>query len=231
MRQNSTTPDPSESNEQVSATPEASAIQIGSMINNNNAVNNDGDAENEGNSIHNNTNETSTENEVFSNTRNIVDQRDDNPDTADFCVNQGQQDDEQISELSPIYTETMLRTHCAHNEMLNHYNHIVVRSFKEIFQGVDTNSLQAVLQALQELNFLLANRVPELSAHYGFPLEPHQISAEEVPDVISAYLSRPTTHPMSDSNNGRPQTRGNNQYRPSRQSSPVPRSNHENRTR
>ena len=66
----------------------------------------------------------------------------------------------------------MLRTHHAHNEMLSHYNRIVVGSFKEIFQGVDTKNLQAVLQALKELNFILANRAPELSAHYGFPLEP-----------------------------------------------------------
>ena len=55
--------------------------------------------------------------------------------------------------------------------MLNHYNHIVVGSFKEIFQEVDTNNLQAVLKALKELNFILANRAPKLSAHYGFPLE------------------------------------------------------------
>ena len=35
-----------------------------------------------------------------------------------------------------------------HNEMLNHYNCIGVGSLKEIFQGVDTNNLQEVLQAL-----------------------------------------------------------------------------------
>ena len=63
-RQNSTTPNPSESDELVSATPEASAIETASTINNS-AVNNDGNAENEGNTIHNNTNETSTKNEVF----------------------------------------------------------------------------------------------------------------------------------------------------------------------
>ena len=80
----------------------------------------------------------------------------------------------------------MLRTHHAHNEMLNHYNCIAVGSFKKGFQGVDTNNLQAVLQALQEINFILANRAPELSAYYGFPLEPHQISTDEVPDFISA---------------------------------------------
>ena len=169
--------------------PEASTIETASIINSNSAVNNDGNAENESNTIHNNTNETSSKNEVFLNTRNIADQRDDNPDTADFHVNQGQQDDVQNS---PIHTETMLRTHHAYNEMLNHYHCIVVGSFKEIFQGVDTNNLQAVLQALQELNFILAKRAPKLSAHYGFLSEPHQISAEDVPDFVSAYLSRPT---------------------------------------
>ena len=59
--------------------------------------------------------------------------------------------------------------HCTHNEMLNHYNCIVVGCFKEIFQTVDTNNLPAVLQALKELNFILANRAPEVSTHYGFP--------------------------------------------------------------
>ena len=147
-RQNSTTLDPSESDEQVSAMPETSTIETASMINKNSAINNDGNAEKGGNTIHNNTNETSIENEVFLNTRNIEDQKDDNPDTADFHVNQGQQDDAQNSKLSPFHTETMLRTHHAHNEMFNHYNCIVVGSFKEMFQGVNTNNLQAVLQAL-----------------------------------------------------------------------------------
>ena len=115
--------------------------------------------------------------------------------------------------------------------MLNHYNHIVVGYFKEIFQGVGTNNLPAVLQALKELNFILANRAPELSAHYGFPLKPHQIFTEEVPDFISDYLSRPATNPPKHSSRGRPRTRGNHQYRPSRQSSPVPRYNYNDRTR
>ena len=55
--------------------------------------------------------------------------------------------------------------------------------------------MPAVLQALKELN--LANWAPELSAHYGFPLEPKQVSTEEVPDFVSAYLSRPTTTHLS----------------------------------
>ena len=77
--------------------------------------------------------------------------------------------------------------HHEHNEMLNQYNHIVVGCFKEIFQGMDTNNLPAVSQALRELNFILANRTPELSAHYSFPLEPQQVSTEEVPDFVSKY--------------------------------------------
>ena len=56
--------------------------------------------------------------------------------------------------------------------MLSHYNHILIGCFKDIFQSVDTNNLATVLQALQELNFMLANRAPELAAHYGIPLEP-----------------------------------------------------------
>ena len=65
-RQNSTTHNPSESDEQVSATPEASTIETASMINNNSAVNSDSNTENKGNTIHNNTNEINTENECFS---------------------------------------------------------------------------------------------------------------------------------------------------------------------
>ena len=104
--------------------------------------------------------------------------------------------------------------HCTHNKTLNHYNCIVVGCFKEIFQGVDTNNLPAVLQALKQLNFILPNRAPKLSAHYGFPLEPCQISTEEVPDFISTYLSRPAANPPEHSSRGRPMTRGNHQYRP-----------------
>ena len=112
----------------------------------------------------------------------------------------------------------MLQTHCTHNEMLSHYNHIVIGCFKDIFQTVDTNNLSAVLQAIKELNFILANRAPELSAHYGFPLEPQQVSTEEVPDFVSAYLHRPTANATEDSSRGRPRTRDNQHYRPSRQS-------------
>ena len=61
---------------------------------------------------------------------------------------------------------------CASNEMLSHYNQILIDCFKDIFPSVDTNNLAAVLQALKEPNFMLDNRAPELSAHNGIPLEP-----------------------------------------------------------
>ena len=115
--------------------------------------------------------------------------------------------------------------------MLNHYNCIVVGCFKEIFQGVDTNTLSAVLQALRELNSILANRPPRLSAHHDFLLEPQQTSAEEIPEFISAYLNRPTANPPKHSSRGRPRTRGNHQYRSSRKSLPVPRYNYHERHR
>ena len=54
------------------------------------------------------------------------------------------------------------------------------------------------------MGYILANRAPKLSAHYSSPLEPHQISAEEVPDFVSAHLSRPATLPLDHSNRGRP---------------------------
>ena len=90
---------------------------------------------------------------------------------------------------------------------------------------MDTNNLSTVLQALKELNFILANRAPELSAHYGIPLEPCQVSTEEVPDFVSVYLNRPTANTTEHSSRGRPSTRGNQYYRHTGQSSPVPRYN------
>ena len=42
------------------------------------------------------------------------------------------------------------------NEMLTHYNRIVIGYFKDFFQSVNTNNLAEVLQALKELNFMLA---------------------------------------------------------------------------
>ena len=55
------------------------------------------------------------------------------------------------------------------NEMLTHYNRIVIGSFKEFFQSINTNNLTEVLQALKELNLMLVNRAPELVAHYNLP--------------------------------------------------------------
>ena len=72
--------------------------------------------------------------------------------------------------LFPMHTEAMSSSSCTHNEMLSHYNHIFIGCFKDIFQSVDTNNLSTVLQALKELNFILANRAPKLAAHYGLPL-------------------------------------------------------------
>ena len=56
--------------------------------------------------------------------------------------------------------------------MLSHYNGIVIGCFKDIFQSVNTSNLAKVVQALKELNLVLANRAPELAAHYNMPLEP-----------------------------------------------------------
>ena len=58
------------------------------------------------------------------------------------------------------------------NEMLMHYNRIVIGSFKEFFQSINMNNLAEVLQVLKELNFVLANRAPELASHYNMELEP-----------------------------------------------------------
>ena len=111
------------------------------------------------------------------------------------------------------------------NEMLSHYNCILIGCFKDIFQSEDTHNLAAVLQALKELNFMLTNRAPDLAAHYGMPLEPHQISAEEVPDFVNAFLNRPTTYNIEHSSRGRQRTRGVQHNRYTRQFSPVPRYN------
>ena len=90
-------------------------------------------------------------------------------DLADLYANTGAQHNMHNSGLFP--TETVFPNHTC-NEMPSHYNHILIGCFKDIFQSVDTNNLSAVLQALKELNFILANRAAELSAYYGIPLEP-----------------------------------------------------------
>ena len=71
--------------------------------------------------------------------------------------------------------------------MLTHYNRTVIGYFKDFFQSVDMNNLTEVLQVLKVLNFVLANRAPELAAHYNMALELHQISAE-VPNLVKAHL-------------------------------------------
>ena len=73
--------------------------------------------------------------------------------------------------------------------MLTHYNRTVIGSFKEFFQSINTNNLAEGLQALKELNFMLANRAPELALHYNMALKPHQITAEEVSDLVRAHLN------------------------------------------
>ena len=71
------------------------------------------------------------------------------------------------------------------NEMLTHYNRIVIDSFQEFFQSANMNNVTEVLQALKELNFMLANRASELVTH-NMTLEPCQITAEDVPDLVTA---------------------------------------------
>ena len=93
--------------------------------------------------------------------------------------------------------------------MLTHYNRIVIGCFKDFFQSINTNNLAEVLQALKELNFMLANRAPELAAHYNMTLELHQISAEEVPDLVKAHLHHATSYNPENSVRGRLQSRGN----------------------
>ena len=162
-KENSTTCSSNKIEEQTPATPEASRIDTTWNIDNIDY----GKADKEGNDIDLNTIDTIAENEVF--LSNMMHQQDNNSDIIDSHTNLSTQNETHNSELSPIYSETMLQMHHTHNEMLNHYNHIVVGCFKEIFQGVDTDNLPAVLQALRELNFILANTAPKLSAHYSFP--------------------------------------------------------------
>ena len=110
------------------------------------------------------------------------------------------------------------------NEILTHYNRIVIGSFKEFFQSGNTNNLAEVLQALKELNFVLANRAPELALHYNMPLEPLQITAE-VPDLVRAHLNNNTAYNPEHSIRGRPCSRGNQYHQYIQQSSALPRYN------
>ena len=95
------------------------------------------------------------------------------------------------------------------NEMLMHYNRIVISSFKEFFQSINMNNVAEVLQGLKELNFVLANRAPELTLHYNTELEPQQITAEEVPKLVRAHLTHNTAYNPEHSIRGRPHSRGN----------------------
>ena len=91
-------------------------------------------------------------------------------DIVDLCANTSAQNDIHNSGLFPMHTETMFPNPHTCNKILSHYNCILIGCFKDTFQTLDTNNLYAVLQALKELSFTLANRAPELSAHYGIPL-------------------------------------------------------------
>ena len=107
------------------------------------------------------------------------------------------------------------------NEMLTHYNRTVIGCFKDFFQSINTNNLAEVLQVLKELNFVLANRAPELAAHYNIALELHQISAEEVPDLVKAHLHCTTAYNPEHSIRERPCSRGNQYHWYNKQSSPL----------
>ena len=72
---------------------------------------------------------------------------------------------------------------------------------------------------------MLANRAPELAAHYNMTLEPHQISAEEVPDLVKAHLYHATAYNPEHSIRGRCHSRGNQYDWYNRQSSPLLRYN------
>ena len=87
------------------------------------------------------------------------------------------------------------------------------------------NNLAEVLQALKELNFMLANTAPELAAHYNMTLEPCQISAEEVSDLDKAYLYHATAYNPDHSIRGRAYSRGKQYHWYHRQSSPLLRYN------
>ena len=110
------------------------------------------------------------------------------------------------------------------NKMLTHYNCIVIGSFREFFQHIDTNNLAEVLKALRELNFVLANTSPELASYYNMELEPRQITAE-VPDLVRAHLNQNTACNAEYSARGRSHSRGNQHHWYSQQSLPMLRYN------
>ena len=139
-------------------------------------------------------------------------------DLADLSTDAGHHD---ACETPSLHKD--LFQNSAQNEMLTHYNKTVIGCFKDFFQSINTNNLAEVLQALKELNFVLANRAMELAAHYNIALELHQICVEEVPDLVKAYLHHATACNPEHSVRGRCHSRGNQYHWYSRQSSPLPR--------
>ena len=109
---------------------------------------------------------------------------------------------------NPFLHENMFQD-SVRNEMLTHYNRIVIGSIKEFFQSINTNNLTEVLQALWELHFMLAIRAPELASHYNMAFKLHQIIAEEVPNLVRAHLHCNTAYNAEHNVRGRPHPRGN----------------------
>ena len=87
------------------------------------------------------------------------------------------------------------------------------------------NNLEEVLKALRELNFVLSNRAPERASYYNMELEPRQIIAEEVPNLVRAHLNWNTAYNAEYSTRGRPHSRGNQHHWYSQQSLPILRYN------
>ena len=104
----------------MSGTPEASTIDAASYTDNKSTVNSNGKTKNEGNDIHHNTIETIAKMKFFSILKNVINQKDNISDIADFHVSLSLQNVTHNTVLSSIHIETMLQMHCAHNKMLNH---------------------------------------------------------------------------------------------------------------
>ena len=109
--------------------------------------------------------------------------------------------------------------------MLTHYNRIVIGSFKEFFLSINTNNLAEVLQALKELNIMLANRGPELAAHYNMVLEDVKLQQKKFLNLLGVHLHHRTAYNPEHSFRGRPHSRGNQYHQYSWQSSLLPRYN------
>ena len=151
-RQNNASPNTKEVEDKEQATPEASTIDTISTLDNSNSGKNS--------KMGNNVDNITESNAFLSNVHNTSD-------IADFCTNTSAQNDIHNSGLFPTCTETMFPNPCTCNKMLSHYNHILIGCFKDIFQTVDTNNLSTVLQALKELNFLLANNQLTMVYHWN----------------------------------------------------------------